>query len=109
MIPQAHIIEWSNQSPWQNFEQVEQDLLISRALVAIFEDEFLAEHLAFRGGTALYKLYLSPVRYSEDIDLVQIKPGSFGEIVDRLRVKLQFLGEPKRKLKENKCYLDLSL
>jgi predicted nucleotidyltransferase component of viral defense system len=105
MIPQAHIIEWSSQSPWQNFEQVEQDLLISRALIAIFEDDFLAEHLAFRGGTALYKLYLSPVRYSEDIDLVQIKPGSFGEIVDRLRVKLQFLGEPKRKLKENNVTL----
>ena len=56
MIPQAYIIEWSNQSPWQTFEQIEQDLLISRALVAIFEDNFLAEHLAFRGGTALHKL-----------------------------------------------------
>jgi hypothetical protein len=50
MIPQAHIIEWSSQSPWQSFEQIEQDLLISRTLVAIFEDDFLAEHLAFRGG-----------------------------------------------------------
>jgi predicted nucleotidyltransferase component of viral defense system len=35
------------------------------------------------------------------IDLVQIKAGSFGEIADRLREKLLFLGEPKRKLKEN--------
>ncbi len=31
---------------------------------------------AFRDGTALHKLYLSPaVRYSEDIDPVQVEPG----------------------------------
>ena len=101
MIPKAHIIEWSNQSPWQNYAQIEQDLVISRALIEIFQDDFLANHLAFRGGTALHKLYLSAARYSEDIDLVQIKAGSFGEIADRLREKLSFLGEPKRKLKEN--------
>jgi predicted nucleotidyltransferase component of viral defense system len=101
MIPKAHIIEWSSQSPWQNYAQIEQDLVISRALVAIFQDDFLASHLAFRGGTALHKLYLSAARYSEDIDLVQIKPGGFGEIADRLRERLSFLGEPKRKLKEN--------
>ena len=101
MIPKAHIIEWSSQSPWQNYAQIEQDLVISRALIEIFQDDFLANHLAFRGGTALHKLYLSAARYSEDIDLVQIKAGSFGEIADRLREKLSFLGEPKRKLKEN--------
>ncbi len=102
MIPQAYIIEWSNKSPWQNFQQIEQDLVISRALVAIFQDEFLAENLAFRGGTALHKLFLSPARYSEDIDLVQIKAGGFGEIADRIKTQLAFLGnEPKRKLKEN--------
>jgi predicted nucleotidyltransferase component of viral defense system len=39
---------------------VEQDLIISRALVALFSDEFLSENLAFRGGTALHKLYLNP-------------------------------------------------
>ena len=83
MIPKAHIIEWSSQSPWQNYAQIEQDLVISRALIEIFQDDFLASHLAFRGGTALHKLYLSAARYSEDIDLVQIKAGSFGEIADR--------------------------
>ena len=73
MIPQAYITEWSAQVPWQTNEQVEQDLVICRALVEIFSDKFLAERLAFRGGTALHKLYLDPQpRYSEDIDLVQI-------------------------------------
>jgi predicted nucleotidyltransferase component of viral defense system len=102
MIPQSHIIEWSNNVPWQTNEQVEQDLIICRALVEIFKDDFLAERLAFRGGTALHKLYLQPQpRYSEDIDLVQISEGGFGEIIDRLRANLSFLGEPVRKQKEH--------
>jgi predicted nucleotidyltransferase component of viral defense system len=93
MIPQSAIIEWSNYVPWQTNEQVEQDLIICRALVEIFKDNFLSEKLAFRGGTALHKLYLHPQpRYSEDIDLVQISEGGFGEIIDRLRKNLEFLG-----------------
>ncbi len=71
MIPRAYITEWTQFAPWQLNEQVEQDLIISRALVEIFSDEYLSHELAFRGGTALHKLFLqSPSRYSEDIDLV---------------------------------------
>lgn len=100
MIPQAYIIEWSQQVPWQTNEQVEQDLVICRALVEIFSDKWLAERLAFRGGTALHKLYLQPQpRYSEDIDLVQITAEPFGPIADRIRERLSFLGEPQRDLK----------
>lgn len=92
MIPQAYITEWSNNVPWNTNEQVEQDLVICRALVAIFSDAYLAENLAFRGGTALHKLFLSPQpRYSEDIDLVQIKAAPFGEILDRLKTVLNFI------------------
>ena len=76
MIDQTAITQWRKQKPWDDIAQVEQDLLICRCLVAIYSDEFLASQLAFRGGTALHKLYLSPQpRYSEDIDLVQIHPG----------------------------------
>ena len=97
MIPQAYITEWAENIPWKFNEQVEQDLIISRAIVEIFSDEFLAESLAFRGGTALHKLYLNPQpRYSEDIDLVQIKAEPFGPIIDKIRERLNFLGEPKR-------------
>ena len=43
----------------------EQHLVISSALVEMFSDPVLATALAFRGGTALYKLYLTPpARYS---------------------------------------------
>lgn len=93
MIPQAYITEWANQVPWQTNEQVEQDLVICRALVEIFSDEWLAESLAFRGGTALHKLYLQPQpRYSEDIDLVQIRPEPIKETIQRLQERLSFLG-----------------
>lgn len=68
MIPQAWITEWRSQAPWVDDAQVEQDLIISRALVEIFSDPSMRESLAFRGGTALYKLYLTPAAgYSEDI------------------------------------------
>ncbi len=94
MIPQAFITEWSNNVPWQNNEQVEQDLVICRALVEIFKDEFLADSLAFRGGTALHKLYLLPQsRYSEDIDLVQVRSEPIKETIQRLQKALSFLGK----------------
>jgi predicted nucleotidyltransferase component of viral defense system len=59
MISRAFIKEWSRFAPWQQMYQVEQDLIISRALVELFNRPLLAESLAFRGGTALFKLYLA--------------------------------------------------
>ena len=94
MIPQAYITEWSQLVRWQTNEQVEQDLVICRALVEIFSDEWLANSLAFRGGTALHKLYLQlQPRYSEDIDLVQVRAEPIKETVQRLQAALEFLGE----------------
>ena len=58
MIPRAHIIEWQKIAPWKTNSQIEQDLVICRALIAIFSDDFLSSSLAFRGGTALHKLNL---------------------------------------------------
>ena len=102
MIPQDFITEWSHEAPWQTNEQIEQDLVICRALEEIFSDDFLSSNLAFRGGTALHKLYLQPPsRYSEDIDLVQISSNAFGPVFDKLRERLKFLGEPKRKQKQS--------
>ena len=59
MINRIAIQQWSEHAPWIDNAQIEQDLIICRALVSIFSDEFLASQLAFRGGTALHKLYLS--------------------------------------------------
>ena len=92
MINRTAITQWNKIVPWNDNAQVEQDLIISRALVAIFSDKFLASQLAFRGGTALHKLYLSPQpRYSEDIDLVQITPGPIKPIMFKLGEVLSFL------------------
>jgi predicted nucleotidyltransferase component of viral defense system len=75
---------------------------MSRALVAIFQEPFLAGSLAFRGGTALHKLHFNPPRrYSEDIDLVQIKPGGIGPIIDKIQGILgDFLGKARRNQSE---------
>jgi predicted nucleotidyltransferase component of viral defense system len=82
MIPRAFITEWREDHPWREVEQVEQDLVISRALVELFSNELLMEHLAFRGGTALHKIFMQPAaRYSEDIDLVQLKPADVNDVI----------------------------
>lgn len=97
MIPKPYIAKWQEHAPWSEFSQVEQDLVISRTLVEIFSDDFLRENLAFRGGTALHKLYLNPApRYSEDIDLVQIKKGPIKPIMERLNEVITFFEEPRK-------------
>lgn len=90
MIPSQNIVAWSQSAPWAEQRQVEQDLIISRALVEIFGDAFLSNELRFRGGTALNKLHFAqPLRYSEDIDLVRTTNGAIGPILDRLRKLLE--------------------
>ena len=101
MIPRSAITHWNQQVPWEDIANVEQDLIITRALTDIFADEFLSKELAFRRGTALHKLYLSPQpRYSEDIDLVQINPGPIKPVLFRLGEVLSYLPDkvikPKR-------------
>jgi predicted nucleotidyltransferase component of viral defense system len=90
MIPAMNIIAWGNVAPWAEQRQVEQDLIISRAIIDLFADPFLREQLRFRGGTALNKLHFpSPVRYSEDIDLVRTATGAIGPILDGVRERLE--------------------
>ena len=104
MILRGYIIEWSETVPWSNMHQVEQDLIISRVLVEIYKDEFLSKRLAFRGGTAIHRLFLTQqARYSEDIDLVQMVAEPIGPTLDKLREVLSFLGTPitQRKARNN--------
>ena len=107
MIPEQAIIEWRREAPWNANSLVEQDLVISRALVEMYSVPEIAQRLAFRGGTALYKLHLRPAaRYSEDIDLVQIQPEAIGDTLDLVRGVLDpWLGTPQRKLREGRVNL----
>lgn len=90
MIPRMNIIAWSQVAPWSDPRQVEQDLIISRAIVDLFSDDMLRRELRFRGGTALNKLHFpAPLRYSEDIDLVRTTTGGIGPILDRIRSVLE--------------------
>ena len=90
MIPAQNIVAWGNVVPWADQRQVEQDLIISRALVGIFSDDMLRDAVRVRGGTALSKLHFpKPMRYSEDIDLVRTSGGPIGPLLDGLRVVLE--------------------
>lgn len=103
MISRDYITEWRASAPWIVDAQVEQDLIISRALVDMFSNPVLANALAFRGGTALYKLHLDPARYSEDIDLVQVRAEAAGPIMEALRSVLDpWLGVPRWKQTEGR-------
>jgi len=99
LIPRAHVTAWRSHAPWPTDAQVEQDLVLSRALVELYRNPSVAQTVAFRGGTALHKLFFTtPGRYSEDIDLVQIAAGAIGPILDAIRTTLDpWLEEPKRK------------
>lgn len=106
MIPDYCLTEWRQQVPWVEDYQVEQDLIISRALISLFERPKIKNNLVFRGGTALHKLYVTPsARYSEDIDLVQITSEPIGQMLDEIRSALSWLGEPTRKLTERSAKL----
>ena len=104
MIPRDYITEWRAQVPWVQDFQVEQDLVISRALIAIFRHPFLRQTLALRGGTALYKLHIHPpIRYSEDIDLVQVSADSAGPMMSAIREVLDpWLERPRWKQTEGR-------
>jgi predicted nucleotidyltransferase component of viral defense system len=97
VIPRAHLTAWRTTSPWPDDTQVEQDLVVSRAIVDMFTSADLARAMAFRGGTALHKLFFDrPGRYSEDIDLVQLEPGRIGPALGWIRDGLdRWLGEPR--------------
>lgn len=85
MIPANAITAWGVDHHWPTREQVEQDLLLSRAICAIADDPYLSEELVFRGGTALHKLHLErPYRYSEDLDYVRMSATGIGPLTQAL-------------------------
>jgi predicted nucleotidyltransferase component of viral defense system len=83
--------------PWSTQHQVEQDLLLCRAMAALFDDVFLSSQIAMRGGTLLHKVHLAPAsRYSEDIDLVVVGTRPEEHIRRAVRrVLTDVLGTPK--------------
>jgi len=99
MIPINIIKQWRQEAPWIYQSQIEQDLVLSRALISLYQNDIIQQSLAFRGGTALNKLFVKPApRYSEDIDLVQVNDEPIGCIFEAIReVLAPWLGEAKWK------------
>lgn len=95
MIPKPVLDHWRQLAPFPLDQQVEQDLIISRSLVEIFNHAHLKDRIAFRGGTALNKLiFPKPLRYSEDIDLNRLEKGPAKELITAVREAMQpVLGE----------------
>ena len=60
MIPVNLIEQWRDVAKWRTLPQVEHDLLLSRALVDLYNEPYIKDTLVFRGGTALNKLFLRP-------------------------------------------------
>jgi len=90
VIPFDAITEWSLDRPWPTRDQVEQDLLLSRGIIAIASHPLLGAELTFRGGTALHKLHIrQPLRYSEDLDYVRVSSGG----IQPITMALTELGE----------------
>jgi predicted nucleotidyltransferase component of viral defense system len=106
LIPRAYLQEWSAKVPWPNLRQVEQDLIICRALCDLFSMPKLKDKIAFRGGTAINKLlFRRPLRYSEDIDLVQVRPEGIGPTIDAMREALAWLGDCNRNRASHSTHL----
>lgn len=90
MIPRAFVRAWRQHAPWVEDDQVEQDLVLTRVLVEIFSHETISPQITLRGGTALNKIYVAPpLRFSEDIDLVQREPGPIGPIINPMQSLLE--------------------
>src|SRR5580658_2163052 len=99
MIPitRQDILAHQQVVPWAAQYQVEQDLLLCRTMVALFDDKFLSDQIAMRGGTLLHKVHLAPAsRYSEDIDLVVVGDRPEDHVRRAIRrVLVDVLGPPK--------------
>lgn len=96
-LTRRDILEHQQAVLWPNLRQVEQDLLLCQSMILLFNDDFLKNQIAMRGGTLLHKVHLAPAsRYSEDIDLVIVGDRPDDHISKAIRrVLAETLGRPK--------------
>jgi len=86
VIPADSITAWGVDRLWPNRAAVEQDLLLARLIVDVYNHATLREELVFRGGTCLHQVHLPhPLRYSEDLDFVRRTHTGIGSVFDAMR------------------------
>ena len=107
MIPQTAITAWRKIANWGSSDQVEHDLVLSRAICELYTHPVICAQLVFRGGTALHKLFFEHAgRFSEDLDFVQVNAEPIGETVNAIRECLDnWLGDPSWKQNQGRFTL----
>ena len=100
MIPGAYITEWSQYVPWRTKDQVEQDLVISRVLAAIFSDEFLSDELAFRGDIMQHTVDVMPTKelYIKNIEGKMKDPEFLGDTMALIKPDEEWVATEAYKL-----------
>lgn len=108
MIPYTALVAWGSSAPWESPDQVEHDLVLSRAIAELYAHPLIAKSLVFRGGTALHKLFFAKAgRFSEDLDFVQANAEPIGKTVNAIREALDhWLGAPSWKQNEGRFTLN---
>jgi uncharacterized protein len=84
MIKQGEIQNISNRQKIRD-TQIEKDYVITWVLLGISKNQFLANNLIFKGGTALKKCYYPDYRFSEDLDFT-----FSGESFDHFQLLAEF-------------------
>jgi predicted nucleotidyltransferase component of viral defense system len=109
MIDRLSLASWQKQHASLSSDELhlEQDLVISRALVDLYNHPVIKRELALRGGTALQKCFFSKAtRYSEDLDFVQIRQAPIGPVLDAVREALDdWLDKPNVKIAHGRATL----
>lgn len=86
MISVEELTHWRSAVPWNDDEQVAQDLILARLVVEVANDPLLHRAVTFKGGTCLHKVWLDvPWRYSEDLDYQLTEPIDLRDLITAYR------------------------
>jgi predicted nucleotidyltransferase component of viral defense system len=72
MIPQTAITAWRKIANWGSSDQVEHDLVLSRAICELYTHPVICEQLVFRGGTALHKLFFEHYMHKDNATISRL-------------------------------------
>ena len=98
MLSDEAIADWSLVHPWDEPQQVEQDLLLEGILHEVASASRAAS-LAFIGGTCLHKLYApQSQRYSEDLDFTWLDHDPPDDALEEIATSCETLGFDKTEI-----------
>lgn len=89
MIPPREISRLAHQLSLRD-KTIEKDYLLSWVLLAIANSP-LREQLAFKGGTAIKKIYVPDYRFSEDLDFTVLNDISNEQLINEVETIFPWL------------------